>query len=263
MNKDMSLRSVFGMAVGLVVAAQLLLAPASAQVDNIDTRRLQSSREELKASVTRLEQIVQSQAHSESFRERARKDLVVLRQRIDEGDFQVGDRVALQVQGHVELTDTFTVGPQRQIVLPGMGDISLAGVLRSELIDHLTSQLRRYLRDPVVHASALVRLGMFGEVSDPGFYVVPAEALLGDALMLAGGPTRDADFKKMQIRRGDELITETGVLQHAITEGRTVDQLNLRAGDEITVGKRGGIGGSLRAGLLLLTTVLVAVRSIM
>jgi protein involved in polysaccharide export with SLBB domain len=256
-----SFRSVIWLAAVVVHAA--LTAPAAAQVDTNDTRRLQSSREELKASVTRLEQIVQSKAHSESFRDRARKDLELLRQRIEEGDFQVGDRVALQVQGHVELTDTFTVGPQRQIVLPGMGDISLAGVLRSELVDHLTSQLKRYLRDPVAHASALVRLGMFGEVARPGFYVVPAEALLGDALMLAGGPTRDADFKKMQIRRGDEIITESGMLQQAVTEGRTVDHLNLRAGDEITVGKRGGIGGTLRAGLLLLTTVLVAVRSIM
>ena len=247
-----------------VCLAGYTVLPAGGQQVDPDTRRLQSGRAELQASVTRLEQVVSSSAHSEGFRERARRELAVLRTRLAEGDYRVGDRVALQVQGHTELTDTFTVGQNREIVLPGIGEISLAGVLRSELGRHLGVQLQRYLRDPVAHASSLVRLGLSGEVNAPGFYIVPAESLLGDAFMLAGGPTRDADLKRLQIRRGSEQISDPDLLHQAIVEGRTIDQLNLRAGDEIVVGKaKGGIGGTLRAGLLVLTSLLVAVRTIM
>jgi hypothetical protein len=39
----------------------------------------------------------------------------------------------------------------------------------------------------------------------------------------------------MKIRRGDETIWEGEALQTAIVQGRTMDQLSLRAGDVIDV----------------------------
>src|SRR5439155_1611991 len=76
--------------------------------------------------------------------------------------------------------------------LRAIGTVSLAGVRRADLESYLARELAKYLRNPVVHAHVLVRVAILGEVEHPGFYAVPADLVLGDALMRAGGPTRDS-----------------------------------------------------------------------
>src|SRR2546430_8168551 len=106
--------------------------------------------------------------------------------------FQVGDQISLQVDGDTLFTKTLTVGPGPALTLPVIGVIPLAGVQRVDVETYLTQQLGRYMKSPVVHAKALVRLSILGEVEHPGFYAVAAGVGIGDALMVAGGPTRDA-----------------------------------------------------------------------
>src|SRR3989449_2907556 len=113
--------------------------------------------------------------------------------------FQVGDQISLQVDGDTLFTKTLTVGPGPALTLPVIGVIPLAGVQRVDVETYLTQQLGRYMKSPVVHAKALARLSILGEVEHPGFYAVAADVVIGDALMGAGGPTRDA--KRSEERR--------------------------------------------------------------
>src|SRR2546430_14391553 len=92
--------------------------------------------------------------------------------------FQVGDRILLHVEGDSALTDTFTVVAGPALRLPDIGEISLAGVRRTDLEAHLTQQLSRYIKDPVVQARALIRVSVVGEVTRPGFYAVPVDLVL-------------------------------------------------------------------------------------
>src|SRR5439155_14869154 len=106
--------------------------------------------------------------------------------------FQVGDRILLHVEGDSALSDTFSVVAGPALRLPNIGEIPLAGVSRNDLEAHLTRELGRYIKDPVVQARALIRVSVVGEVSRPGFYAVPVDLVLPDALMLAGGATQAA-----------------------------------------------------------------------
>ena len=83
-----------------------------------------------------------------------------------------------------------------------MPDISLQGVLRSELQDYLTTQLARYIKHPDVQTTSLVRVAVMGSVTKPGFYQLPADLALADAIMIAGGPTTTADVDRTQVKRG-------------------------------------------------------------
>src|SRR5256885_16998885 len=116
-------------------------------------------------------------------------------------DFQPNDQIQLEVEGDTQFTKAFTVGPGPALMLPVIGAIPLAGVRRAQVETYLTQQLKRYMKDPVVHAKVLVRLSILGEVEHPGFYPVRADAPLSDALMLAGGPTKDAKFTGTRIDR--------------------------------------------------------------
>ena len=150
-------------------------------------------------------------------------------------DFQVGDRILLVVEGDSTLTDTFTVVAGPAIQLPVIGAVSLAGVSRKGLEAHLRQQLARYLKEPVVHARALIRLSIQGAIARPGYYAVPTDLVLADALMVAGGPIQEARVEKMRIQRNGSRIWSGAKLQREIARGATLEELGLRAGDQIDV----------------------------
>jgi len=149
--------------------------------------------------------------------------------------FQVGDQISLQVDGDTLFTKTLTVGPGPALTLPVIGVIPLAGVQRVDVETYLTQQLGRYMKSPVVHAKARVRLSILGEVEHPGFYAVAADVVIGDALMVAGGPTRDAKVGDWRIERNGERVWVGDPLRQAIAQNMTIDQMNLHTGDQIVV----------------------------
>jgi polysaccharide export outer membrane protein len=182
------------------------------------------------------------------------REAAAIRTRLARGDFRVGDRILLTVEGEKELSDTFTVGHGGQLTLPLIGNVPLEGVLRSELHDYLTRRLAQNLRDPDVQTRAFVRLSIQGAVTHPGYYGVPADALLSDAFMAAGGTAPEANVTKLRIERDGKAIWAGKALQQAIAEGRTLDGAGLVAGDQIIVPKRGGTtaGEVMRFGTVLL-----------
>src|SRR5438552_18381355 len=173
--------------------------------------------------------------------------------------FQAGDRVLLRVEGDSALTDTFTVVAGPALRLPDIGEISLAGVRRTDLEAHLTRELGRYIKDPVVQARALIRVSVVGEVSRPGFYAVPVDLVLPDALMLAGGATQAARVDQLSILRGNASLWSGSDLQAAIARGATLDELGVRAGDRIQVPGRGDSESKWRIAGIIVTTMVAVV----
>lgn len=200
-----------------------------------DAQRVLASRDSLRVLEGRLTLASQSTAYSARLRDEARAQAQLIRQRLADGDFQVGDRILLAVVGERELTDTFTVGPQRVVTLPLVGEVSLAGVLRSELQSAVRTALLKFYRDPVVQARALIPISVLGEVVRPGFYTVPVESRLTDVLMQAGGPGHDAKIDQIRIERDGHRIWEGAALQQRMAQGLTLDQLNVGAGDHVVV----------------------------
>ena len=228
-------------ATAAVVGGILFTRSLHAQEDTRwDPSRAYVSREALGGVLDRLEQYANSPAYSEALRRQTRLEAEVIRLRLAEGDFRVGDRILLTVESESTLTDTFTVDLGSVLTLPSIGDVPLRGVLRAELRAHLLTYLRQFLRDPIVRARPLVRVAVLGAVGAPGFYTVPGEALLTDVIMVAGGPATGANVEGIRVQRGDVRIWEGTALRQAVVAGLTLDQLNIQPGDQIVIPERGG-----------------------
>jgi protein involved in polysaccharide export with SLBB domain len=240
--------------LSIFASALLLLASATGTAaqtaGSAAGGRPQMTREELTAALEQFEATATSPTADGAARARAQAEAAIVRDRLATGDIRVGDQIMLNVEREDSLTSTFTVRPGQILTLPGIGNVSVAGVLRSELEQHLTSELSKYIREPVVRAEALVRVTIAGEVGQPGFYGVQAERLLSDAIMSAGGPAANANLEKMYIERAGERIWTGEHLQQAIADGRTLDQLNLQAGDQIVVPARGQGMGTQMIGVI-------------
>jgi polysaccharide export outer membrane protein len=181
-------------------------------------------------------------------------------QQASEG-FQPGDVIQLDVEGDTVFTGTFTVGPGPSLTLPVIGAIPLEGVRRSEVEQHLKRHLGRYFKNSVVHAKALIRLSIVGEVTRPGIYAVATDLVLADALMVAGGPTALAKFTATRIERGGGRLVDADRLQQALAQGMTVDDLRLRAGDRIFVPRQRDAESTWRI-VGILVTIPVAIYGI-
>jgi protein involved in polysaccharide export with SLBB domain len=268
----MKARPVALAALFWLVAAPPTLAAAQ-QADGAVSPGLRATRPALELLAQRLEAVERTPDSSTATRDWARSQAATVRTRLAVGDFQAGDRILIWVDEaggaadavagrrapaersiEQQLSDTFTVGTDRDVTLPAIGIVSLSGVLRSELPAHLTREIGRFINDPVVHVRALIRVSVVGAVAKPGFYAVPVDAVLSDALMIAGGPAPEAKLHELRIERFGRPLWRGPMLQLAMAEGRTLDEMNLRAGDQFVVpgGRRADPYGTVRTISLLL-----------
>ena len=160
--------------------------------------------------------------------------------RLDNGDFQVGDQVVMRVRGDTGLSNTFIVKSGLILVLPDMPEVHLKGVLRSEIQATLLAAITQYLKAPQVEVEPLVRVGLLGSVARPGYYTVRADIPMSEVLMVAGGMTPDAELSKTKAVRGSAELRSTDEVRQAMASGMSLDQFGFQGGDEIVVGRRGG-----------------------
>jgi hypothetical protein len=162
----------------------------------------------------------------------------LLRSRLERGDFQEGDRIVVVLEGGVMVLDTLQVRTGKLLQFPRMGDLSLVGVLRSELADTVRNHLAKYLTTPIVRVTPLLPIAVLGNVNQPGYYYTPADVVLRDVIMKAGGPTGAADLNKVIVRRAGETIWNPEDVRVALSDGLSLDGLHLKAGDEVFVPER-------------------------
>jgi hypothetical protein len=164
-------------------------------------------------------------------------EVFLLRSRLQNGDFQEGDRIVISLRslGAPAVPETLVVRAGRAVQMAKMEDLSLNGVLRSELNDRFTEYVAKYYKDPEVRTTPLLRLGVFGSVGRQGYYYVSADLVLNDVIMRAGGPAPLADLEKVSIRRGSDVIWDEQAIRAALTDGLSLDRLHLRAGDDLVV----------------------------
>lgn len=235
-SRLVAVRAATGLAM---VAVALVAAPVASQgQDNGDSARVHASRPQLEALAEAAERVAMSADADASLRAQKRAEAESIRARLRDGDFRPEDRIVLWVRGDSALTDTFTVRAGRTLDLPDMPPISLEGVLRAELQEHITRHITRFVKAEGIEARPLIRLAVIGEVTRPGFYLLTPNRLVSDAIMLAGGPTGEADLTRTTVRRDTSDLWKPEALRAAMREGRTLGQLDLGPGDEIIVGER-------------------------
>jgi len=161
-----------------------------------------------------------------------------IRQRLRDGDFQIGDRILLSVFSDAAHTDTLVVRDGRVIDLPGKSVLPLSGVLRSELRDKVTAEVLKYVKAERVDVTPLTRIGVLGEVAHPGYFAFRSDVPITDAIMQAGGPTALADVQRSTVRRASREFRSADETRQAVAKGLTLDQFGLTAGDELVVGRQ-------------------------
>src|SRR2546423_2523078 len=183
-------RSLLVAIVEVLTITVIQVADADGQIQR--GSNLLVSREALSAAAERAESIASTSTGSTS----ANSALLAasIRQRLREGDFRVGDRVVVAVLSDVMHRDTLVVRAGRVLEIPGKITVQLGGVLRSELHDRVATEVLKYVKAQQIEVVPLMRLGMLGGITHPGFFAFGSDIPVADAIMAAGGPTVNADL---------------------------------------------------------------------
>ncbi len=208
---------------------------AQAQDPGAASSRRMATRPELEAAAEEFDRLAASTAYSAPARTRARIEAAALRRRLAEGDFHVGDRLLLRIEGQVMLDDTVSVVEGPQIMVRGIRQVSLAGALRSELETLLRAEVNEVVPRSTVTASPLMRVSVLGSVTRPGFLSVPSTTTLDRLITLSGGPAANAAIDRITLERADTVIVTQENVQRAMAAGSTLEALGLLDGDALKV----------------------------
>lgn len=233
----------------LVIGGSFLMLAGGSVVSSAQgSSNLLASRSDLETAAAHAEQAATGGEPGQ--RAQSAMTAAAIRQRLRDGDLQVGDRIVVTVISDAVHRDTVLVRSDRTIELPGLIIVPVAGILRSELQDHVAAEVLKYVKAERVEVTPLLRVGILGAVARPGYFAFASDVPITDAIMVAGGPTGTADVEKSVIIRRNQEVRSAGETSKAIANGLTFDQLGLMAGDQLVVGQRSNFGGATLIGIM-------------
>lgn len=164
----------------------------------------------------------------------------------------VGDEFVLRTWGQLDAELTLKVDRAGQIFIPRVGNISVVGVPFGSLKQHLTREIGRVFRnfDLAVTMGQLrsVQIFVMGYAQNPGSYTLGALSTLVNAVMAAGGPSDAGSMRRIQLKRGNKVVSEFDLYDLLLKGDKSADLL-LQSGDVIyipTVGPLAAIHGGVR-----------------
>ncbi len=150
-----------------------------------------------------------------------------------------GDMIRIKIWRGGDLGGDFAIDEDRKLVLPLIGTIEVEEISTDSLKLLLLDMYSLYLKDPYITVVPLFRINVMGEVVNPGLYTVDSTLGLSDILALAGGSKESGDINKIKVLRDGQVVTKN--LKQEIEGDTPIEEFGILSGDQIVVGKKGGI----------------------
>ncbi|MEO8226542.1 MAG: SLBB domain-containing protein [Gemmatimonadota bacterium] len=162
-----------------------------------------------------------------------------------------GDRLALTLTGDIQRAYALEVNREGYIIVPQAGQLYVANITMAQLEDLLYARLGRVYSGVRRGADAStqfqvtvtrlrnIQIFVAGDVARPGAYQVAGTGTVLSALYAAGGLTANGNFRRIEVRRGGQLVDSVD-LYNFLLRGINRADIRLQSGDVIFVPIHGG-----------------------
>ncbi len=153
--------------------------------------------------------------------------------------YTIGPGDVLDVSVIGEWTGSVMVNPDGKIMIPQFGEVSVAGLTLPQVTEKVTTELKKFIRDPKVliairqTASRRQFVYLLGQVPRPGSYEMQKGWTVAELIAVAGGTAPGAALPRVLILRKDTTIPVD--LQKLLIEGDASANVSLEAGDVVIV----------------------------
>lgn len=149
-----------------------------------------------------------------------------------------GDGLTISLWGSVASRMYRVVDREGRLSLPEVGPLMVSGETMGAVQQRVQQALRTQFRDVSADVSLArlrtVRVYVVGEVLNPGAYDISSLSTPLNALLAAGGPTKDGSLRMVKHYRGKELVQDVD-LYDLLLHGVRSDLQRLENGDTILV----------------------------
>lgn len=156
-----------------------------------------------------------------------------------EGLIQPRDTIMLSVRDQASLSGEFVVHDDGRILLPSLGEISVAGRSPSDVAAGLQTYMTALIVRPVVTVSIThvgpIRVSVVGEVKNPAAYELVRDRSLTAALAAAGWLTEFADRDRIFVVRREAAFRVRFRAQEITATSPVVARFRLSDGDVVVV----------------------------
>lgn len=147
-----------------------------------------------------------------------------------------GDELQIRAWGMVDIDYRAVVDRNGQINLPKIGTIGVARLKASEIEDHLRAQIGKVFKSFSLNVTLgqlrTIQIFVVGQAARPGAYTVSGLSTLINAVFQSGGPGPNGSLRKVQLKRGNTVVTELDLYDFIIRGDKSKDA-RLLPGDVI------------------------------
>lgn len=156
-----------------------------------------------------------------------------------------GDEIEILVWEQPSFNTLTTVSRLGTIAIPLVGEINAAGLTQEELKRTLEGKLAQYIRDEInltisIRNTDTMVVSILGMVARPDNYPVVDQTSIFRLLSTAGGPTEDANLKKVKLYRqdGPEDYTTLDLIEYLESGQINAPAILVNPGDIVYVPKK-------------------------
>ena len=154
-----------------------------------------------------------------------------------------GDILGIYIDKHAEdSVDKVTVSPVGRIYFPLLGSLVVVGKTVPQLQEYMTNAVAEFIREPRVTLVLLeaqsAKIGVIGDVKNPGLMVMTRPLRVLDAVTMAGGILDTGNQKVSVLRQyedGRVQVLAADVKKILQGKANPEENLYLRAGDTVVV----------------------------
>jgi protein involved in polysaccharide export with SLBB domain len=156
-----------------------------------------------------------------------------------------GDQLKMLMWGRINNTINLTVDRDGAVSIPEIGPLQVAGLnfaQTKKLIEDHAGQITGVKVDVTMGKLKTIQVYVVGEVAQPGAYTVSALSHVSNALGAAGGITKIGSLRKVELRRGNQLVRVIDLYTLLLAGNEQGDE-QLQPGDVIFVPVIGPVVG--------------------
>ncbi len=153
-----------------------------------------------------------------------------------------GDELRVQMYGKENASYKLKVNRDGSVEFPKLGPINVAG----QTFEQVSGMLQQRISEQFIGVESAIGMGalrtmqifVMGDAYQPGAYNVNALTTVTQALQIAGGVDTVGSLRKIQVKRGGQVVQNVDLYKMLIW-GDTSQDIRLRAGDTIFIPAKG------------------------
>ena len=168
------------------------------------------------------------------------KPTIILENAIDPEKYIIGsgDVFGININTMEKMFFSSTVGPAGDVLIPGVGSITVSGFSLSKSISMINDKISKTYKNADVDVSLAdlksFKIQIYGAVISPGFAEIQATTRLDEAINKLGGLHRYAEEDNISILSKNNIETKIS-LKNYLNEGDLKNNPQLNEGDKIKI----------------------------